>query len=395
MQARCGCAVHQPACWLGHTKCLDGITLALRTRAVVRTAAHCVAYSWLVFWWTSRVMKGQIFLAAAHLGRLRVRVDLPQWAMHGCFKTAQCLYFEDSFKLPHHYFVAHPIIVVQAGMEPWDVTMSDLLNGRASLDSFRGIIFVGGFSYADTLDSAKGWSGEAWCLVCSLSCSVPVLVQCKVLCILMEQDAGHVCCDVPWPPFPWVCLTVWAPTMQVCLEVCCLKQDDCAPAPLQPECQVPASLDLFIWFQSSSILHLSAWSAAAIRFNERLLEQFKAFYAREDTWSLGICNGCQLMALLGWVPASNQTPLPDMQQPRFVHNKSGRFESRWGTNCRGGALYWGSCLASLSKFLPHLLRCEEASVLLVVGMEHLGFWSGDLFEWMVSSCALWRTPILC
>lgn len=49
---------------------------------------------------------------------------------------------------------------VQAGMEPWDVTMSDLLNGRASLDSFRGIIFVGGFSYADTLDSAKGWGGE-------------------------------------------------------------------------------------------------------------------------------------------------------------------------------------------------------------------------------------------
>lgn len=47
-----------------------------------------------------------------------------------------------------------------AGMEPWDVTMSDLLSGRASLDSFRGIIFVGGFSYADTLDSAKGWAGE-------------------------------------------------------------------------------------------------------------------------------------------------------------------------------------------------------------------------------------------
>lgn len=31
--------------------------------------------------------------------------------------------------------------------------------GRASLDSFRGLIFVGGFSYADVLDSAKGWAG--------------------------------------------------------------------------------------------------------------------------------------------------------------------------------------------------------------------------------------------
>ena len=46
-----------------------------------------------------------------------------------------------------------------AGLEPWDVTMSDLLEGRASLDAFRGVIFVGGFSYADVLDSAKGWAG--------------------------------------------------------------------------------------------------------------------------------------------------------------------------------------------------------------------------------------------
>lgn len=35
-----------------------------------------------------------------------------------------------------------------------------LPQGRASLDSFRGLIFVGGFSYADVLDSAKGWAGE-------------------------------------------------------------------------------------------------------------------------------------------------------------------------------------------------------------------------------------------
>ena len=29
-----------------------------------------------------------------------------------------------------------------AGLEPWDVTMSDLLAGRAALDSFAGIVFV-------------------------------------------------------------------------------------------------------------------------------------------------------------------------------------------------------------------------------------------------------------
>lgn len=45
-----------------------------------------------------------------------------------------------------------------AGMEPWDVTVSDLLNGRVTLDQFRGMVFVGGFSYADVLDSAKGWA---------------------------------------------------------------------------------------------------------------------------------------------------------------------------------------------------------------------------------------------
>ncbi len=59
------------------------------------------------------------------------------------------------------------------------------------------------------------------------------------------------------------------------------------------------------------------------------------FYARPDTFSLGVCNGCQLMALLGWVPGvdaqGQQGRLPDTEQPRFIHNNSGRFESRWVT----------------------------------------------------------------
>ena len=116
-----------------------------------------------------------------------------------------------------------------AGMEPWDVTMSDLLAGKASLEDFRGVVFVGGFSYADVLDSAKGWAGS-------------------------------------------------------------------------------------------------------IRFNDELWAQFRAFYDRPDTFSLGICNGCQLMALLGFVPAEGGLgATPDVEQPRFVHNDSGRFESRWVT----------------------------------------------------------------
>jgi phosphoribosylformylglycinamidine synthase len=66
--------------------------------------------------------------------------------------------------------------------------------------------------------------------------------------------------------------------------------------------------------------------AGTILFNEKLREMFDRFYAREDSFSLGVCNGCQLMALLGWVPWKG---IAGEAQPRFVHNTSGRFESRW------------------------------------------------------------------
>ncbi len=112
-----------------------------------------------------------------------------------------------------------------AGFEPWDVSMSDLLAGRITLDRFRGVAFVGGFSYADVLDSAKGWAG-------------------------------------------------------------------------------------------------------VIRFHEEIERPFRDFYERDDTFSLGVCNGCQLAALLGWVP---WTGIADELQPRFIHNASGRFESRFAT----------------------------------------------------------------
>jgi phosphoribosylformylglycinamidine synthase len=113
----------------------------------------------------------------------------------------------------------------QAGFTPWDVTMTDLISGRMTLDRFRGLVAVGGFAYADVPESAKGW-------------------------------------------------------------------------------------------------------AAAIRFNERLRRMFSDFYNRSDTFSLGVCNGCQFFALLGWVPWLG---IPDHQQPRFIQNVSGRFESRWVT----------------------------------------------------------------
>lgn len=112
-----------------------------------------------------------------------------------------------------------------AGFDVADITMTDLLEGRTTLDQFQGLAAAGGFSYADVPDSAKGW-------------------------------------------------------------------------------------------------------AATIRFNENLSKMFQKFYLRPDTFSLGVCNGCQLFGLLGWVPWAG---IKDEDQPRFVHNLSGIFESRWSS----------------------------------------------------------------
>ncbi len=135
-----------------------------------------------------------------------------------------------------------------AGFEPWDIAMTDLAEERIALDGFRGVAFVGGFSYADVLDSAKGWAG-------------------------------------------------------------------------------------------------------IIRFNPKLHEMFHRFFNRQDTFSLGICNGCQLMAFLGIVPWQG---IPENEQPRFIRNTSGRFESHWG-----------------------MVRISESPSIMLKGMEGsiLGVWT--------------------
>ncbi|KAF5279822.1 hypothetical protein FQA39_LY18225 [Lamprigera yunnana] len=116
--------------------------------------------------------------------------------------------------------------LVRVGFTVYDVAMVDLISGAITLDKFRGIIFPGGFSYADVLGSAKGW-------------------------------------------------------------------------------------------------------AASIIFNEKIQKQFKEFYLRPDTFSLGVCNGCQLMAMIGWIGHSVTTDIsPDIL---LKHNLSERFECRWST----------------------------------------------------------------
>ncbi|XP_044855933.1 phosphoribosylformylglycinamidine synthase isoform X2 [Mauremys mutica] len=119
---------------------------------------------------------------------------------------------------------------VMAGFQAWDVTMQDLCAGEVTLESFRGLAFVGGFSYADVLGSAKGW-------------------------------------------------------------------------------------------------------AASVTFNPRARAELEAFRRRRDTFSLGVCNGCQLMALLGWVggesPRSDAADGAARPGVLLAPNDSGRFESRF------------------------------------------------------------------
>ena len=62
--------------------------------------------------------------------------------------------------------------------------------------------------------------------------------------------------------------------------------------------------------------------ARSITFNTMLREQFEAFFARESSFGLGVCNGCQMFAELADI-------IPGAQDwPRFTHNQSTRFEAR-------------------------------------------------------------------
>ena len=105
-----------------------------------------------------------------------------------------------------------------AGFDVKDVTMTDLISGRETLDDVNMIVYCGGFSNSDVLGSAKGWAG-------------------------------------------------------------------------------------------------------GFLYNEKANDALKRFYAREDTLSLGICNGCQLMMELGLI-----TP-DDEKKGKMLHNDSHKFES--------------------------------------------------------------------
>ena len=114
-----------------------------------------------------------------------------------------------------------------AGFDVKDVTMTDLITGRETLEEVNLIAFCGGFSNSDVLGSAKGWAG-------------------------------------------------------------------------------------------------------AFLYNPKAKESLDKFYARKDTLSLGVCNGCQLMVELGLL--NNDHAVNNARDyAQMLHNDSHKFESTFVT----------------------------------------------------------------
>jgi len=77
-------------------------------------------------------------------------------------------------------------------------------------------------------------------------------------------------------------------------------------------------------FSYGDVLGAGGGWAKSILYNSNLRDQFNAFFARNDSFSLGICNGCQMLShLKELIPGANFWP-------HFKRNKSEQFEARFG-----------------------------------------------------------------
>ncbi len=78
-------------------------------------------------------------------------------------------------------------------------------------------------------------------------------------------------------------------------------------------------------FSNSDVLGSAKGWAGAFIYNPKAKAVLDKFYARKDTLSLGVCNGCQLMMELGLVYDEN------LDHPKMTHNESHKFESGFVT----------------------------------------------------------------
>jgi phosphoribosylformylglycinamidine synthase len=74
-------------------------------------------------------------------------------------------------------------------------------------------------------------------------------------------------------------------------------------------------------FSNSDVLGSAKGWAGAFLYNPKAKQALDAFYARPDTLSLGVCNGCQLMIELGLITPDHT------EKPKMLHNASHKFES--------------------------------------------------------------------
>ena len=73
-------------------------------------------------------------------------------------------------------------------------------------------------------------------------------------------------------------------------------------------------------FSNSDVLGSAKGWAGAFKYNEKAKNALDNFFARPDTLSLGVCNGCQLFVELGLITPDH------LEKPKMLHNDSGKFE---------------------------------------------------------------------
>ncbi|VDK17643.1 unnamed protein product [Anisakis simplex] len=82
-------------------------------------------------------------------------------------------------------------------------------------------------------------------------------------------------------------------------------------------------------FSFGDVLGSARGWASSILFHGKVFEQLRRFRQRQDTFSLGVCNGCQLMAHLGWIGNLNNED--SKQNVLLKANDCGRFQSSFTT----------------------------------------------------------------
>lgn len=134
-------------------------------------------------------------------------------------------------------------------------------------------------------------------------------------------------------------------------------------------------------FSYGDVLGAGEGWAKSILFNEKAKSEFAQFFSRQETFALGVCNGCQMMATLrDIIPGA-------ALWPRFVTNKSERFEARFvevevqKSNSLFFAGMHGSCMPIVvshgegrAEFrnAQHLQELEDASLVALRYIDHAG-----------------------